>query len=138
MNFWYKGIRVLTFRNLCSEWQLLSRELGESIEDVGVEHASVEIDLIVPFLQAFLPPLVNLVLVRLVVGLPEIFLVVAGSEVVQVIVPLFKVWHCLWAQGQAKLKEGQSLEHLVVCGINLIGLVMVKDVHEHVVEVVMM
>ena len=79
-----------------------------------------------------------MVLVCLVVGLPELLLVIAGSEVVQVSVPLFKVWHCLWAQGHAKLKEGQSFEHLVVCSINLIGLIMVKDVHEHVVEVVMM
>ena len=138
MNFWYNGICVLTYCHLCSEWHLFGGELGEGVEDVGVEHASVEIDLIVPFLHAFVPPGINLLLVSLVVGCPEVLLVITSSEVVQVIIPLLEVWVCLWAHGHAELKEWQSLEHLVVCSIDLIGLVMVKDVHEHVIEVVMM
>ena len=96
---------LLTF----SEWHLLSRELGESSEYISVEHASVEIDLLIPAIQTFAPLTVNVLFVSLIVGLPESFLVIASPEGVQVIIPLVKFFVGLGTKGHAELKEGQSL-----------------------------
>ena len=120
-----------------SEWHLLSRELGKSLEYMSVEHASVEIDLLIPAIQTFLPLMVNVLFVSLVVGLPESLLVIASSEGVQVIVPLVKVWVGLGTKGHAELKERQSFEHIVVSRVNLISFVMVKDGHKLVIKIVM-
>ena len=84
------------------------------MEDMGVEHASVEVNALIPTLQAFLPLQINVVVVSLVVGLPDVLVVIAGPERVQVIVPLVEVLVCLGTLGHTEFKEGQSLQHLVV------------------------
>ena len=121
-----------------SEWHLLSRELGERSEYISVEHASVEIDFLIPTTQTFAPLNVNVRFVSLVVGLPESFLVIASPEGVQVIIPLVKFFVGLGTKGHAELKEGQSFEHFIVSRVNLISFVMVKDGHKLVIKIVMM
>ena len=77
-------------------------------------------------------------LVSLIIGFPKVLLVITGPEGVQVIVPLVEVWVCLGAKSHTKLKVGQSLEHLVVSWVNLVGFIMVEDVNKHFIKVVMM
>ena len=105
---------------------------------MGVEHASVEIEAVHPSLLDHKPLVINVVLVYLVVRLPNVLLVISSPKLVQVFVPLVEFWVCFGTKRHAELEEGQSLQHLVVCFVNVIGTILFEDVLKHNVKVFVM
>ena len=98
------------------------------MENVGVKHASVEILEFLPTLHDHKPLVINVILVPLVVIFPNSLLVITSPKLKQVIIPSIEVMVCFGALGHAELEVGQSFQHLVVCFVDMIGSILLKDI----------